>query len=106
MSKELVLAELLTPPGAREFGANYTSSGVGMQSPHSDRSERVGVSIRASKVGRFRLLLGVGMQRLSPDDRDRHLSQVWRGGLFGYGGTEALVFLRCWVYTVQVWKVP
>lgn len=70
MSKELVLAELLTSPGARECKAAYKPSKVGVQSPPPGGSGCAEVQ-GASQMRRFNLLPDVGAQGLPPDDRGR-----------------------------------
>lgn len=60
MPKVLVLAELLTLPGAREYRATHRPSKVGT------RAVAVQKSRGASKMRTFSFLLDVGTQGLSP----------------------------------------
>ena len=85
VSKELVLAELLIPTGAKECRANYRPSLGKKQTPHPGGSGRAGI------WGIFK------MKRLSVtkcrECRDPY--QMWRSGPLRYRGIKALAFLRC-----------
>lgn len=93
MPEVLVLAELLTLPGARECRATHRPSKVGKSAVAVQKSRG------ASKMRTFSLLLDVGTQGLSPWMRRAEADmggqrQIWTGSLLTHEGPEA--FLKCW----------